>query len=512
MSLQAAFESLSKAEPSERGAVFTRPQVVEQMLDLLGYTPEADVSQFRLLEPCFGAGDFLWPALERLFLSYSARGYPRSEAVERLRFAVRGVELHFNSYQQVIHRLIHSLGRFGLTKAQSYELAQIWMHHSDFLLTELEPGFTHIVGNPPYLRLERIPAVLLQEYRRRYSTFTHRADLYIPFFERSLDLLSKNGKLAYICSNRWIKNRFGTALRAKIAQGFHLETYLDLSQQAAFQTEVTAYPAITVMARGAGNKTRVGETWVENATPSAEPWLLDLGQRLPLLRRLEAQLPTLEQAGCTVGIGVATGADKVFIASQTLEVEASQKIPLLLPKDIRTGQIEWSGSVLISPYRAGRLVELSQYPKLRGYLETHRKALEGRYIARKRPEAWYRLIDPIWPHLQITPKLLIPDLAGEPIVVLDEGRFYPHHNLYWVTSGAWDLRALRTVLRSKVAQLFVEAYSVEMRGGYYRYQAQNLRKIRIPRWEAIGPALVSRLIAGDAQAVYELYRVQPEEL
>ena len=86
-------------------------------------------------------------------------------------------------------------------------------------------------------------------------------------------------------------------------------------------------------------------------------------------------------------------------------------------------------------------------------------------------------------------------IKGEANVVYDEGRFYPHHNLYYVTSEQWELRALQAVLRSEVARLFVRLYSVQMRGGYLRFQAQYLRRIRLPRWQDVPAALKRRLTA-----------------
>src|SRR5260370_39872483 len=65
--------------------------------------------------------------------------------------------------------------------------------------------------------------------------------------------------------------------------------------------------------------------------------------------------------------------------------------------------------------------------------------------------------------------------------VLDRGETYPHHNLYYLTSKVWDLEVLGGLLLSRVAQAFVEAYAVKMRGGTLRFQAQYLRRIRVPR-------------------------------
>lgn len=62
-----AIESLAAAGATERGAVFTRPEVVRLLLDLAGYDPARPLHEVRLLEPSFGAGDFLLPVLEHLY-------------------------------------------------------------------------------------------------------------------------------------------------------------------------------------------------------------------------------------------------------------------------------------------------------------------------------------------------------------------------------------------------------------------------------------------------------------
>ncbi len=70
--------------------------------------------------------------------------------------------------------------------------------------------------------------------------------------------------------------------------------------------------------------------------------------------------------------------------------------------------------------------------------------------------------------------------------VLDEGNYYPHHNLYWITSSTWDLKVLGGLLLSSICELFISTYCVRMRGGTLRFQAQYLRRIRLPRFSDIG--------------------------
>src|SRR3546814_1884181 len=147
------------------------------------------------------------------------------------------------------------------------------MIRDDFLLCSLAAMFDFVVGNPPYVRQERIPASLLAEYRRRYRTLYDRADLYVLFYERGLDLLAPGGRLGFICANRWIKNRYGGTLRAKISEQFHLSHFIDMEGVDDFHTEVIAYPAIPNIERadaGAEGPSRVvgalAKRWRERAS------------------------------------------------------------------------------------------------------------------------------------------------------------------------------------------------------------------------------------------------------
>ena len=83
-------------------------------------------------------------------------------------------------------------------------------------------------------------------------------------------------------------------------------------------------------------------------------------------------------------------------------------------------------------------------------------------------------------------KLVIPDLKAYINPVLDRGETYPHHSFYVITSDEWDLEVLGGLLLSDIAELFVAMYCVKMRGGCYRFQAQYLRRIRVPAPRSVG--------------------------
>jgi hypothetical protein len=189
-------------------------------------------------------------------------------------------------------------------------------------------------------------------------------------------------------------------------------------------------------------------------------------------------------------------------------------------RDIDTGIVLWRGLGVVNPFGDdGRLVDLADFPRLRRYLEARKDQIAKRHVAQKAPANWYRTIDRIHPELIAKPKLLIPDIKGEANIVHEDGRLYPHHNLYFITSENWDTRALQGVLLSGIARLFVATYSTKMRGGYLRFQAQYLRRIRLPKWEDV-PAQIKQTLIAAAQAkdlnacneaAFALYRLTPQE-
>lgn len=536
-----------RAGVEERGAVFTRHEVVEFILDLTGYTADRPLHLARLLEPSFGQGDFLLVAAERLLKAYQCNRGICSDIVTDLRDSVRAVELHTESFERTSQRLREFLCSSGLDADAAAELARIWLIRNDFLLQELPSPFSHVVGNPPYVRQELVPDELISEYRQRFNTIFDRADLYIPFIEKSLSLLAPSGALGFICSDRWMKNRYGGPLRRFVAERFQLKYYVDMVDTQAFLSEVTAYPAIFVITNDKPGPTRLAHRppvdkrslrslatsllsrrkdtenvkEIAGVADGAQPWVLESLDQLSLVRRLEAEFPTLEETGCKVGIGVATGSDDVFIQLfDQLDVEPDRKLPLVMTRDILEGSVEWRGYGVVNPFSpTGPLVHLDGYPRLARYMGAHEETLRGRHVAQKNTDTWYRTIDRIHPELAAQPKLLIPDIKGTAHVVYEDGRLYPHHNLYYITSTDWDLRALQAVLMSGIARLFVLVYSVKMRGGYLRFQAQYLRRIRIPRWSDV-PDHVRRELMTCAKhrdwitclpAIFDLYGMSIEE-
>lgn len=513
---------------SDVGCVYTRPEIVDLILDVAGYSPGSTrLADHCILEPSCGSGAFLVPIVDRLLNSESLTCGAIEWNDGHLERAILATDLSQSAVSSARSLAKTLLVKRGCPEDRAEHLAVQWIQQADFLLAQVPGRFRWIVGNPPYVRLEDLPKQVLAAYRSQYQTLTERADLYVAFFERGLQLLKDDGSLTFICANRFTKNKYGTTLRRLIAKHFHVRAFINLEHTQPFVEDVSAYPAIISIDRERGNPTLAGDikeltrdslqdlhsqfSAAGTANPSlgtfrdwypgGEAWRTTSGRELEVLSRLEREHPLLEDSGPAtyVGIGVATGADNVFVLpSRTDEVEESRQLPLAMSSDVKGSEFIWSGHYLINPFEddaALRLVDLGEYPKLSRYLAERSSVLRSRYVANARPLAWYRTIDRIWTSRVTVPKLLIPDIQSGGSVAYDVGTAYPHHNLYWVTSQSWNLRALQALLRSSFVETQLRCLSVQMRGGSIRYQAQSLRKLRIPDLNTLDAATINRLVS-----------------
>lgn len=215
-----------------------------------------------------------------------------------------------------------------------------------------------------------------------------------------------------------------------------------------------------------------------------------------MLERLQERFSTLESDGSTrISIGVATGNDGAYLVDMNTseDVEPDRLLPLVMADDIRQGFLRGSSKQLLNPWDDhGNLIDLSEYPRFARALE-QRPSIRERYVAKKNPERWFRTIDKVYPGLASRPKLLLQDMKTRITPVYEPGALYPHHNLYYIVSDTWDLEVLGGLLMSSIAEAFISAHGVKMRGGTLRFQAQYLRKIAVPSSESLSQSVVNRL-------------------
>ena len=511
-------------EPTQNfGEVFTKRWVVELILDLVGYTADKPLTPLTLVEPAIGSGAFLRPIVERLLGSLHGTLAPAADLMPAISaFDVRPA--HVATCRSLVAGLLIDAG-YSHEDAQA--VSQKWVRCADFLLDEVPTEADFVVGNPPYIRSDDIPAEMQVLYRSRWSTMRGRCDIYVGFFERGLRLLKPNGKLGFICADRWMRNAYGKSLRRLVYTSYAMETALTMHDVDAFDSTVSAYPAITVLANKAQEQAVVVEATESFGPMSAEDFLAFChsskdryqghgwkGAKLPswfetddfwptgdpdtiaLLEYLQEHFSTLEADGSTtIGIGVATGADKAYLvdvaASET--IEPSRLLPIVMADDIRSGTLKETKKLLVNPWdEDGVLVDIDDFPLMKAHLLSIGK-VQSRFVAKKNPRQWHRTIDKVKPGLAASPKLLFQDMKARITPVLEPGGLYPHHNLYYITSSTWDLEVLAGLLLSDLAEMFIRSYAVLMRGGTLRFQAQYLRKIAVPTPASIGSETAEKL-------------------
>ncbi len=514
------------------GEVFTRRWVVDALLDLTGYTADRDLGSLTAVEPSAGSGAFLLPMVERLIASAERHG----RELCSLAGAIRAWEIQSENVQVLRSALRRLLLDAGASDLDARHLAHEWIIEGDFLLPDDDDLLTAdvapiqadvVVGNPPYIRFDDLGEAIATAYRRRWSTMAGRGDIYVGFFERGLAMLRPGGKLGFICADRWMRNAYGAKLRALVSERYAMETLWQMHDVDAFEAEVSAYPAITVLANRAQGQVTVVDTSADFGPESAQAavsfvwsgaqetegpgfkaarlpswfegsdlWPAGGPNEIRLLEDLNERFPTLEQTGgnTRISIGVATGADKAYVVTpEDADVEPDRLTPLVMVDDIRSGRLTPPRKVLINPWDdEGRLVDIRRYPRMARALASH-PSVATRFVAKRNPADWYRTIDRVYPGLAEKPKLLLQDMKAQITPVYEPGGLYPHHNLYYIVSTGWDLEVLGGLLLSRIAEAFIAAYGVKMRGGTLRFQAQYLRKIRVPAPETIPAEVATRL-------------------
>lgn len=507
---------------------FTREEVARICLRQLSLP--RDLLSLRLLEPAAGHGAFIIPLIPRLVRACKSRRL----SCDTLRPVIRAFEIDPVVAASLRRKSATELRKQGLAPEQVRRLVRSWIQTGDFLEKRITMRFSHIVGNPPYIRWDAVPEPMRERYRERFSSFKQRADLYVAFIQKSLSLLQPMGQLGFLCPGSWTRNVYGGSVREALTSTGYLKSIIDFSDIESFEISADAYPHFFVFKRGRTGLTKLssmktkGNSVVSTVpvarqfAPSASPLVLNVGGGVAsAITRARKMFPSLERAGCTVRVGSATGCDGVFLRkSRGPEVERSRLVPFVNARSIKDGRVSWTETKIVNVFdRCGKPVNLSRYPKLSRYLQENERALKARAKASK-SKIWWRSIDTLHPDWYKARKLLVVDISAVPVIGLDIRGYCAGGGVYQIKSHEWPLRDLWVLLSAGVLGLFVGGLASGSTNGFHRFQKKQIADVPLPRWGQVDKRwrlqFRKAYRSGDRgailEAVAELYNCDPATL
>jgi hypothetical protein len=379
-------------------------------------------------------------------------------------------------------------------------------------------GFTIVIGNPPWVRAERIPGSVRRTLGERFSWwrsdgargFAHQPDLSLAFLQRSLELVAPGGAVGFLLPSKVATAGYGESARRGLVRDTRIEYVHRVPDSESARFGATTYPiGIVVKKEAAGKDHSVrldfagSQTVIQSALDRSGPWVL-------LPDEVQKALATLRDSGAPLAtvappvLGVKTGADRVFIG-QCLECE--QGLALIQFGDERA----WVESSVLRPVLRGRDVRQFRGNPVRVMLWTHSEdgsALDtlpdkaGRYLldrsATLLSRSDYRK-GPIWSVFRVAGALsghrvIWADIARQPrVVALDEvepSRAIPLNTCYVSSAPDREIAlAITATMNSSWAQALVFATADEARGGYRRMNARIAGQIPVPPSSSLRSAL-----------------------
>ncbi len=373
-------------------------------------------------------------------------------------------------------------------------------------------GFDVVVGNPPYVRIQRIPHDESDYIFEHYATPVGKTDLSTVFIEKALYLLNKKGVAGFICTSQWTATDYGLKIRRLLGAG-RLHEVLDFGSLRVFQDAET-YPAIYIFRHGTAPSVLLREIGQEsdlrlealNAAPSVQvpltrfterPWNLmpfDLNEHI---QEIGADSTRLD-SHCAFAIGDLTGMDEAFLLDS--DTGRSMSCDIVRPYANRGGEVfafaqTEPTSWVIYPYKLNTkgLLSLlqeeelrSEYPRVWKHLKQHEARLRLRQDSRRLYAAgqdWFRHLRPGAPALNEGERFIIKGIDKRSTVgTLSRGALFNGANV-----PAMPVASLSTIRRSVMLGLLnssLVAYHLRgicprKLGGYTRFTSTGLNSFPI---------------------------------
>jgi hypothetical protein len=363
-------------------------------------------------------------------------------------------------------------------------------------------GFDLVVGNPPWVRAERLPESVRDHLQQRYrwwrsgstGSWGHLPDLSVAFVERAYQLLATDGTLALLLPGKLATAGYARTCRGELALRSTIHCVADLSDDPRAGFEATTYPLALLASRRtptAGHSVRLGllrdapaqrqDEWIE-----APAW----NRHSPAIRdvsaRLQREFPRLGEQ-IQAQLGVKTGINAAFIDPPAAVRQWCR--PAIRGRDLRPF-ISRAGAVLLWP-ASERGVPWTSVPRaIAEHLEPFAAALARRADQRSGP-LWqlFRTRAATAPH-----RVIWRDLAHRlEAATATDPQMVPLNSCYVAAvASAASADSLTAWLNSTPVRALARLHAEAAAGGYARFGARVVGDLPLPA-AVLGDATLAAL-------------------
>ena len=377
-------------------------------------------------------------------------------------------------------------------------------------------GFDVVIGNPPYIQLQRNRGELAKLYKGAgFKTFVGRGDVYQLFYERGCQLLApESGLLTYITSNSWLKAEYGKKTRRYFSEAHTPMKLLEMGKD-VFESAIV--DASVLLLREGGNSepfTAVDmdnldtrdfppdeSLWGQIIPDGESPWSILSANEQRIINKMRAKGTVLKEWGVKIKLGILSGYNTAFIIDeatrQALVSEDSKSAEIIKPvlrgRNIQRYRADWGGDYIIVAKFGSYKTLPSDFPAVYNHLVQHEAKLKARgqvrYSRSGRKSEDYDG-QHHWLELDNSPKDEFIDMFRQEklfwIELVENGRFaYSESEMYgeattFVMTGE-SIKYLCAVLNANLARWFLDKVAPTSGMGTLRWKKAYVETIPIPK-------------------------------
>ena len=382
----------------------------------------------------------------------------------------------------------------------------------------IKDGFDIVIGNPPYIQLQKMHEEADKIAKQNYKTFTRTGDLYCIFYEFGYNVLKENGILTYITSNKWMRAEYGNQLRNFFVKHTNPLLLIDFFGTKVFES-ATVDVNILLFTKGENNGSTncciIKDDCLNNLSNYIEQnrvcsifknkddnWTILTPIEQSIKNKIETIGTPIKDWNLNINRGILTGYNDAFIIDESTknklikEDPKSAEIirPILRGKDIKKYKYIFAKLYLIATFPSQKL-DIDKYPAIKKYLLSFGKEkleqtgeehiVNGVKIkARKKTNnRWFETQDSIayWDDFY-KQKIIYSEIVQSPQFYLDSENYFPEATTFIMTGD--ELEILVACLNSRLySYCFKKFYSGGGLGECgFRYKKAFLEKLPIPKF------------------------------